>query len=345
MRDLGVRVSYIGELLPIHSLNMLLLPAELAIRRLCGGRIIHLHWVWGFQLFRARRLSQVWFGICLLTIRLLGLRLAWTAHNVLPHSPVFADDVAARRTLVGKCDVVFGHSTWTFTRLAELGAVPRRAVLVRHAPFSPQSPVIAANALKDAAERRELLFFGKIMEYKGVEELLRAFAALAVDGRVHLTVAGQCPDPDLRARVDRLARQAGDRVSLRLEYVADDEIAALMAAADAVVLPFRRVTTSGSAILALAHGKPIVIPELAALAELPDHAVFRYDGSPESLTATLREVAATDSETLARMSAAALAYSAETSWQQAAVTTTAEFRSLLRAAPRRAAELAPSSGR
>ena len=31
---------------------------------------------------------------------MLGMHLVWTAHNVLPHEQVFADDVSARRALV-----------------------------------------------------------------------------------------------------------------------------------------------------------------------------------------------------------------------------------------------------
>ena len=46
-------------------------------------------------------------------------------------------------------------------------------------------------------------------------------------------------------------------------------MAPLLDRADVVVLPFRQVTTSGSAILALYHGKPLIVPDLAALADLP----------------------------------------------------------------------------
>jgi glycosyltransferase involved in cell wall biosynthesis len=382
MERLGAKVSYAGGLTPVHSLNVLLLPVELTVRRLGGARIVHLHWVWGFQLAGARRyrlmrrMSQSWFNVCLRMIPLLGMRLAWTAHNVLPHAPVFADDVAARKSLAGRCDVVFGHSEWTFTGLAELGAVPRRPVVVRHPPYRPPAPVATVSGVPAAVVsgtpaavvsgvpaavvsgvpaavvsgvpaaavrrapvatasptevdgHRKFLFFGKILEYKGVEDLLQAFAALPEHHRARLSVVGECLDPSLRSRIEKLAREAGCIVSLRLQYVPDKEIGSLMAAADAVVLPFRRVTTSGSAILALAHGKPIVIPDLAALAELPDNAVFRYDGSLADLTATLQAVIAASDEVLTSMSAAAHEYSAETTWHQAALATITEFGRIL----------------
>lgn len=334
MKALGVKITYLGKMTPFNSLNLLLLPLELAVRRLSGAQIVHLHWVWGFSLPGARRfpairrVSQAWFGIFLRVIRLLGLRLAWTAHNILPHSPVFADDIAARRLLVSQCDVVFGHSTWTLSGLMEMGATPRRWAVIRHAPFQ-HTPSGSLSRPRRANETKELLFFGKIFEYKGVEELLQAFARLPEAYQAHLTIAGQCNDTELGSRVEKSAQEAGERVSLQLQHIPDAEIGSLMAKADVVVLPFRRVTTSGSSILALSYGKPLVIPELPALADLPDEAVFRYDGSIEGLTSTLRSVISTNENILTRMSSAALAYSSEATWSQAAGTTVAELRHTL----------------
>ena len=61
----------------------------------------------------------------------------------------------------------------------------------------------------------------------------------------------------------------------------------MLAAADVVVLPFRRVTTSGSAMLALSHGRPLIVPDLPGLADLPDEAVLRYDGGVPELIAAI----------------------------------------------------------
>ena len=65
---LGVRVRYLGELTRSHTVNLLLLPAELAWHRMAGARVVHLHWVSAtFTLPGARRfpvlrrLGQAWF--------------------------------------------------------------------------------------------------------------------------------------------------------------------------------------------------------------------------------------------------------------------------------------------
>lgn len=335
MQQLGVQVKFIGELTPMHTLNLLLLPLETAAWRIAGARLIHLHWVMGFALPGARRfpvmrqLAQVWFLVWLWTGRALGMHLVWTAHNAVPHEQVFADDVSSRRALVEASDLVLAHSQSTLDELAALGAVAHRSAVIRHGPIGPcgrPGPLRVPGA--DGGPRR-FLFFGQVRVYKGVDDLLTAFAAIPGDVAAQLTVAGRCDDPALQSGLSALARSAGPDVMLRLEHVPDGEVTPLLAAADVVILPYRRVTTSGSAIIALCHGRPLIVPELAGLADLPDQAVLRYDGGIPGLTAALASLARADERRLAAMSAAAYRYASETTWQSIAAQTVAEMISVL----------------
>jgi O-antigen/teichoic acid export membrane protein/glycosyltransferase involved in cell wall biosynthesis len=335
MRRLGVRVSYIGEPTRSRTLNLLLLPLELLAGRIAGARLVHLHWVFAFTLpgesrFPVlRRLSYAWFRVWLRTCRVLGMRLVWTAHNVLPHQPVFADDVSARRALVDASDLVLAHSKSALAELAVLGAVPSRSAVIEHGPLGPAPSAGALRTPGTGDGPRRFLFFGKVEEYKGVEDLLAAFLALPDDIPARLTVAGQCGDPELRSRVQELARRGGGRITLRLEHVPDTDVPPLVSAADAIVLPFRRVTTSGSAVLALSHGRPLVVPDLAGLADLPDQAVLRYNGGISGLAMALARMARADRGVLAAMSAAASDYASQTTWQEMAERTAVEMRVVL----------------
>jgi glycosyltransferase involved in cell wall biosynthesis len=334
MQRLGVRVSYIGELTASRTLNVLLLPLEVGFRRVAGARLIHVHWVFAFTLPGShrfpvlRRVTQFWFLVWLKTCRMLGVHLVWTAHNVLPHTPVFADEVSARRALVAACDLVVAHSQATLEELAALGAVARRSAVIQQGPIAPIVSDASLRALGGEGPRR-FFFFGRVLEYKGVEDLLAAFLAMPDDVAAHLTVIGQCDDLSLRSRLWAMAQRSGTRVMLRLEHVSDEELAHLLVAADVVVLPFRRVTTSSSAMLALSYGRPLIVPDLAGLADLPDRAVFRYDGEMSQLIAVLIRAAGADDETLAGMSAAARGYASGTTWREIAEKTLYEMISVL----------------
>lgn len=327
MRRRGVCVRYLARLTPSHTLNLLLLPLELVVRRLSGARLIHLHWVYAFAFPGAerfpvlRRVAQAWFTVWLFTLRALGMSLVWTMHNVLPTTPIFADDIAARRQLTSACSLVFAHSQPSLDELAALGAVPRMTAIVPHGPLSSLLPVETLRTPGVGEGPRRFLFFGKVRNYKGVGDLVAAFAALPRDLAAHLTVAGECGDPELRSALYALARRSGGRVTLCLERVPDEQIGPLLSDADAVVLPFRQITTSGSAMIALCHGRPLVLPDLATLAEFPDEAVIRYDGTVQGLVGALIRVTLADAEVLAEMSAAARAYCSTITWPEIAETT------------------------
>jgi glycosyltransferase involved in cell wall biosynthesis len=342
MRSLGVQVSYLGELTGSRTVNVLLLPVEAGLWRLAGARVIHLHWVFAFSFPGARRwpvlrrAAQAWFLVWLRVCRILGMRLVWTAHNVVPHEPVFADDVAMRRTLARASQLVVAHSQATLVELARLGAAPARSAVIRHGPLAGEGPVRPPG---QGGGPREFLFLGRIEEYKGADDLLAAFGAMPGDLAARLTVAGKCQDARLRARLLLLARDCGPNLTLRLEFVPDGELAALLAAADVVVLPFRRVTTSGTAMLAMSYGRPLIVPDLPQLAEFPERAVLRYDGQVLALTQAMADLARADAGTLAGMSAAASSYAFSTSWRQIADRTLTEMTAVLDDTPRAGAAI------
>jgi glycosyltransferase involved in cell wall biosynthesis len=331
LRRRGALVTYLKELTRSHTLNLLLLPLETAVRRLGGARIVHLHWVYAFGLYGSdrsaavRRAAEFWFTAWLRLMRLLGMRLVWTAHNVLPLAPVFADDLRARRRLVAACDLVIAHSQATLKELAAHGMVPRRAAVIPHGPFTQPAAPELVRTPGEGQQARQFLFLGKIRPYKGVDTLLEAFAALPGELDAYLTVAGECADQALAAQLTGLAARSPGRVTLRLEWVSDQEASRLLQQADVVVLPYRHITTSGSGMLALGHGRPLVVPDLPGLAELPDDAVTRYDGTAQGLGRALAGIIAADAAVLAKMSAAAVEYAAGVSWSEIAERTLAEM--------------------
>jgi glycosyltransferase involved in cell wall biosynthesis len=308
VRRRGGRVRYLGELTASRSLNLALLPLETVAMALLGWRLVHVHWLFGFGLPGSRRLpwlrrvGQRWFGLWLRVVRAARMDLVWTAHNVLPHAPVFHDDVAARRALVRASALVVAHSPHVVDELTALGARPRRAAVV---PFGATARHAATATRPVATGVREILFFGQVLEYKGVEDLVEAARRVPARTGLRVRVAGRCPDPALRRRLEERAEAAGGRLVLDLRFVPDDELAVLVDAADAVALPFRRVTTSSTVALALAHGRPLVLPSLPAFAGLPADAVRWYDGTVEGLADALRALAEAPAETLDRMARAA----------------------------------------
>jgi glycosyltransferase involved in cell wall biosynthesis len=335
MEKLGVQVAYGCGLTRSQTLNQLLLPIETLARRMTGTRLAHIHWTYGFEIYGSsrfpflRRVSEAWFYLWLWTVRVSGMRLVWTAHNVLPIGPRFSDDVAARRRLVAASDLVIAHSRATLAELAELRIVPRKSVVIPHGPYEVVTEQGKLRMPGAEPGPRKFLFFGMVSEYKGIDTLLAAFAALPADSAAELLVVGECREPALEASLRDLAHRSTQPVALRFERIPDAGVSKLLEGADVMVLPYRQSSTSGSALLALTHGRPLIIPDLPGLAELPAEAALRYDRTVEGLSGALADLITADPGVLAKMSDAGYAYCASISWESIARKTVDEMNQTL----------------
>lgn len=320
------------------TLNLLVLPLSLLHQRLRGVRILHLHWLFTMvpgssaHSLRRRRWWRAWFGCQLWWARLLGLRVVWTAHNFLPHTPIFDDDVAARRTLIAHCDAVIAHSEDALAKLHEFGVpLPGCAEVIRHGPMLAlpvPSRREARQRLGLPPEARIVGLVGRLEAYKGVDELVDTMRQLASDGRLPtgtvLVLAGACRDRGLRRRLRSLGAEA-PWLHLALGYSDDETFLAYLAALDLAVLPFRAITTSGSAIAALEAGTPVLLPRSVGDLGLPTDATLRYDDLREGLM----QVLSLPDDTIAGMAQAAQAWAHGWTWDDVAARTAAVYRTAL----------------
>jgi beta-1,4-mannosyltransferase len=111
------------------------------------------------------------------------------------------------------------------------------------------------------------VYFGGIRPNKGIDRLIEAFSRLP-DKDIRLVIAGK-PSPPVEYfhRVHYLVSQ-DQRIHLIAEFIPENEIQIYLNAADVVVLPFERILSSGSVMLALSFGKPVIAPTLGCLTEL-----------------------------------------------------------------------------
>ncbi|MER7302398.1 glycosyltransferase [Nocardioides sp. NPDC127514] len=106
---------------------------------------------------------------------------------------------------------------------------------------------------------RRVLYFGLIKPYKGVEQLLEAVAD-SPEADLDVRLVGSPSDPALADRV-RAAVAADARISANLSYADDPTLAAEIAAATLVVLPYKAMHNSGALLLALSLDTPVLAPD------------------------------------------------------------------------------------
>ncbi len=262
-----------------------------------------------------------------------GLRVVLTIHNTAPHgnSAVF---VPALRALCRLADVCILHSEDGRRQAVEVLRVPAERVrLIRPGA----GPAVAVRAEDGAAARARLglpegepvaLCFGAIRNYKGVDVLLRAFArALGAVPEARLLIAGQ-PWSDWRpyqVLIDELG--IGPRVHAFPHFIPEAQVPDFFAAADVVVLPYRRFDAqSGVGMTILGYRKPLIVTRLGGLAELTGEERFVVPPGDAEALADRLALCLGEPAVLEGMRRDAEERAREFSWDRAAAQTVGVYR-------------------
>ncbi len=244
--------------------------------------VLHLHWP-DVLLDKPRRSGRVLARsrVACLVVRLAASRtpVVRTAHNLVPHEQKGRVD----RLLLAALDRLTRH--WIV--LNETTPAPAgRSTLVLHGDY--RAWFAGAPVAQQVPGR--LLYFGLVRPYKGVPELLSAFAGVRGSG-LSLHVLGNPSPPALGHEVERAAA-SDPRVTAALRHAQDDELATAVLQAQLVVLPYRELHNSGALLLSLSLGRPVLVPSNPVTRALSEEVgvgwVHTYSGP---LTADVLEAA------------------------------------------------------
>jgi glycosyltransferase involved in cell wall biosynthesis len=277
------------------TVNIVLGPIWAVFLAWRGVRIIHIHWTYPFSRSSGAlggRLARWWFGLFLKVAHVAGLKIVWTAHNVLPHEAVFDDDVTARALLISHADAIIALSPVGAQEVTELFGVTKIAV-ISHGPMEIQPSAIGRDAARralDVNERPCFAFFGNLRQYKGLETLISVAELLGPSISVRIAGRGDATYVEQLTLMTASANAAGADIQLRAQWQSESEVANLLAASDFCVFPFLRTDNSGSVLLALAAGVPVIIPDIPQLRHIENAGVLRYDSTNPAIS--LRDVMA-----------------------------------------------------
>ncbi|MGB0748697.1 MAG: glycosyltransferase [Magnetospiraceae bacterium] len=309
------------------------LPLNKAIAAHPELDVLHLHWIapyldihhlfWSKSpLKRALRLAKI--GVDLALVRLKGKRLVWTVHNVMSHeSRDRALELRVRHLIGFFAHRIILHSPSALELICQTYGVSwqGKAAITPHASYGG---AYAEDPARQAALQKELgledgnvvfMFIGAVRPYKGVDTLVETFQRLAAP-QARLIIAGRCTDDALTAEIEAAA-QADPRIIARLGFVPDADISPLLNLASVMVLPFVNTLTSGSALLAMTYGKPLILPERARVFDVPgDEGALYFEDS--AFLVTLEKAMEMD---MAQMGAFNRSLCASLTWESMAAKT------------------------
>ena len=187
--------------------------------------------------------------------------------NVIPHEPHFFDAPLTKYFLKGStgsvtlCEAVSKD-------LLKLSP-DKKYTVIQHPLYSH----FGQKLQREEAERKlglepgkkNLLFFGLIRAYKGLDILLEAFGKLPDD--YQLIIAGEPYGSfdKYQERIDSLPNK--DRIRMNLKYIKDSEVKDYFSAADLAVLPYRSATQSGISSVSYHFEVPMIVTDTGGLRE------------------------------------------------------------------------------
>jgi glycosyltransferase involved in cell wall biosynthesis len=207
-------------------------------------------------------MPHVWTPLLAPAIKRLGIRYVTVIHDAVPHpgdptallTPWLVREARSADLVVTLCRTVADQ-------LVNIRAAPAERVLPLFPPDLTFGAVPAARKRTTGRPLR-LLFFGRILAYKGLPLLVDAVEMLRAEGiMVELGVAGM---GNLGAERPRLAALGAEVIN---RWIEDDEIGPLLARYDAIALS--HIEASQSAVAAAAFGRctPVVAMPVGGIAE------------------------------------------------------------------------------
>lgn len=194
------------------------------------------------------------------TLKARGIKVVFLCINVFEHENSALKNFLTRLTL-RNVPAIIVHSE---QEIAEIRAFNRKAVVKKHL-----LPLFEYTAEKTPNRETEfnLLFFGFVRPYKGLDTLLAAISRLK-NRSFSLTIAGEFwNDKDTYLK---LIEDLGiaDKIVIIDQYIPDSEISRYFCRADLVVLPYKETKTSGIIATAYGFGKPVLATDVGGFQEI-----------------------------------------------------------------------------
>lgn len=124
---------------------------------------------------------------------------------------------------------------------------------------------IAREKLGIHPDKKVLIFFGFIRDYKGLDVLIEAFKKL--DESYHLIIAGESYS-GFDKYEEMLKDFDSNRLTKMIKYTTEDEAALCFSASDVCVLPYRTATQSGIVGISYNFNVPVIVSDVGGLREM-----------------------------------------------------------------------------
>ncbi len=197
-----------------------------------------------------------------------GTKVVTVLDNVIAHEKRFFDSAFTKYFLRRNTGFVT-MSSEVENDLVSLAGADVRRIRVPHPVYDhfggKVDPDGARTRLGIPRDKKVVLFFGFIRDYKGLDLLIEAFGSL--DDGYALVIAGETYG-SFEKYDDAIRRNPlADNIFVFNDYIPDTGVPDFFSAADVCVLPYRSATQSGITSIAYHFDLPLIVTDVGGLAE------------------------------------------------------------------------------
>lgn len=231
---------------------------------------IHFDWITSYYI--RRRLWMTILNIPLFVFQILfvkyifNIKIVWTLHNIQPHDTKYSKIHNFCRSFFAR------HTSWI--RLFSEDSIDRAQNMLKvkcKFIICPEGSYVNyyENIISNEEARLKLnikkddfvyLYLGYIKPYKGIEELITSFQQLKILNK-KLIIAGNALNIDYFNEI----YTKDDNLLFENRFIENNELQNFYKSANVVVLPFKKIENSGSAILAMGFKKTVIAPRMGVL--------------------------------------------------------------------------------
>ena len=230
---------------------------------------------------KAKIVHYIWVVIPLLdlimikSLKILGIKIIYTAHNPLPHE-LKSWDKWQYGMIYKSVDQIIVLTDYVKETILKNWDIKSDTIsIIPHGDFD----FILTQQNSNSALKKELRatfngskvvgFVGLVRPYKGLEYLIRAFAVVTgTKLNVRLCIVGNCYE-----EIDHylsLVKELGisDLVTIDFRYVPLSDLLAYLDMIDIVVMPYVEASQSGNTVMLYKKGIPVIATDVGGLKEM-----------------------------------------------------------------------------
>lgn len=273
------------------------------------------HWRSSNKLMKILKAIRFFYHVQLASM--LGYKMVWSAHNVLPHGfPNSKFELKLRKMFVKRMDLVVGHAKNTEAMLKEKSIFSKKYHMAIHGHYEDfyekKSEELSRSSLDFSNSDIVLLLKSGGKNYEDAKRFYQFFSEKKYQN-IKLLVVGN-------------KFQAQENVTYLEGFLSNEQLASCLDICDYMVLPYEDITTSGAFFLALTFHKSVIAKKLDFFVQhtLENTAVLYED--QDELTSLLNAI---DSGSLVINADNLSKMKSEYTWEKAAKTISKEFNNLL----------------